>query len=140
MQQTYLQSLMGGGLIGLSAALLLGLNGRIAGVSGVIAGAVERVSSERLSRVLFLGGLLCGPLVYRAFFGAWPQLRVATPIVPMLFAGLLVGIGTQLGSGCNRRPRCMRLGPIAPRALTAVVVFLCTGALTVFLMREFGIA
>lgn len=117
MQQIYVQSLVSGGLIGLSAALLLEPNGRIAGVSGIIAIAVERVSSERLSRILFLGGLLCGPLVYRAFLGAWPQLRIATPIIPMLVAGPLAGIGTRLGSRCTQRPRRMRPGTVVPALL-----------------------
>ena len=140
MQQTYFQSLLGGGLIGLSAALLLVLNGRIAGVSGIVAGAIEQISPERLSRVLFLGGLLCGPLVYRGLFGVWPLISVATSIVPMLLAGLLVGFGTRLGSGCTSGHGVCGLARLSPRSLIAVTVFVGMGILTVFLMRKFGIA
>ena len=95
MQQTYLQSLTGGGLIGLSAAVLLIFNGRIAGVSGIVAGAIEHASPERLSRILFLAGLICGPLIYRLCFGAWPQINVTTTTGLMLLGGLLVGFGTR---------------------------------------------
>src|ERR1700722_15144516 len=139
MQQTYLQSLMGGGLIGLSAAVLLIFNGRTAGVSGIVAGAIEHASPGRLSRILFLPGLICGPLIYRLCFGAWPQINVTTTTGLMLLGGLLVGFGTRLGSGCTSGHGVCGLARLSPRSLTAVVVFLCTGILTVFVMRRFGI-
>ena len=139
MQQTYLQSLIGGGLIGFSAAILLIFNGRIAGVSGIVSGAMEYVSPERLSRILFLIGLVCGPLVYLEWFGVWPSVRVTTTTGLMLLAGLLVGFGTRLGSGCTSGHGVCGLAGLSPRSLTAVVVFLCTGIVTVFVMRKFGI-
>ncbi|GAC1585483.1 MAG: YeeE/YedE family protein [Sphingomicrobium sp.] len=139
MQQTYLQSLVGGGLIGLSAAILLVFNGRIAGVSGMVSGAIEYVSPERTSRILFLAGLLCGPLVYRQWFGVWPQVEVSTTAALMGVAGLLVGFGTRLGSGCTSGHGVCGLARQSPRSFTAVVVFLCTGIATVFVMRKFGI-
>jgi len=139
MQQTYLQSLTGGGLIGLSAAVLLIFNGRIAGVGGIVAGAIEQASPERLSRVLFLAGLISGPFLYRLCFGAWPQINVTTTTGLMLLGGLLVGFGTRLGSGCTSGHGVCGLARLSPRSLTAVVVFLCTGILTVFVMRRFGI-
>jgi uncharacterized protein len=140
MQQTYLQSAMGGGLIGLSAALLLVLNGRIAGVSGIVSGAIEYVSPERLSRILFLIGLMCGPLAYLEIFGVWPLVRVTTTTGLMLLGGLLVGFGTRLGSGCTSGHGVCGLARLSPRSLTAVVVFLCTGILTVLVMRKWGIS
>jgi uncharacterized protein len=139
MQQTYLQSLIGGGLIGLSAAMLLILNGRIAGVSGIVSGAIEYVSPERQSRILFLIGLVCGPLAYLEWFGVWPSVRVTTTTGLMLLGGLLVGFGTRLGSGCTSGHGVCGLARLSPRSLTAVVVLLCTGILTVFVMRKFGI-
>ena len=139
MQQTYLNSLMGGGLIGLSAALLLLLNGRIAGVSGIVSGAMERVNSERMSRILFLVGLVCGPLAYRELIGSWPSVTVTATTGLMLFAGLLVGFGTRLGSGCTSGHGVCGLARLSPRSITAVIVFLCTGILTVLLMRKFAI-
>jgi uncharacterized protein len=140
MQQTYLQSLTGGGLIGLSAALLLIFNGRIAGVSGIVSGAMGYVSPERLSRILFLIGLVCGPLVYLEWFGVWPSVRVTTTTGLMLLSGLLVGFGTRLGSGCTSGHGVCGLARLSPRSLSAVLVFLCTGIITVFFMRKFGIA
>lgn len=139
MQQTYLQSLIGGGLIGLSAAILLVLNGRIAGVSGMVSGAIEFVSPERMSRILFLGGLLCGPLIYLQWFGVWPQVEVTTTAGLMVVAGLLVGFGTRLGSGCTSGHGVCGLARLSPRSFTAVIVFLCTGIATVLVMRKFGI-
>jgi uncharacterized protein len=140
MQQTYLQSLMGGGLIGLSAALLLVLNGRIAGVSGIVSGALEYVSPERLSRILFLIGLVCGPLIYLEVFGVWPSVQVTTTTGLMLLGGLLVGFGTRFGSGCTSGHGVCGLARLSPRSLTAVLVFLCTGILTVLVMRKWGIS
>lgn len=139
MQQTYLLSLMGGGLIGLSAALLLVLNGRIAGVSGIVSGAIGQVSPERLSRILFLVGLVLGPLVYLEWFGVWPLVRVTTTTGLMMLGGVLVGFGTRLGSGCTSGHGVCGLARLSPRSLTAVIVFLCTGILTVLAMRKFGI-
>ena len=139
MQQTYLQSLVGGGLLGLSAAILLVLNGRIAGVSGMVSGAIEYVSPERTSRILFLAGLVCGPLVYRQWFGVWPEVEVSPTAGLMGVAGLLVGFGTRLGSGCTSGHGVCGLARLSPRSFTAVVVFLCTGIATVFVMRKFGI-
>jgi uncharacterized membrane protein YedE/YeeE len=139
MQQTYLNSLIGGGLIGLSAALLLIFNGRIAGVSGMVSDAIERASPERMSRILFLIGLVCGPLVYRGLFGSWPSVRVTTTKGLMLVAGALVGFGTRLGSGCTSGHGVCGLARLSPRSLTAVIAFLCTGILTVFIMRKLAI-
>ncbi|AUD00243.1 hypothetical protein QU42_03375 [Bradyrhizobium sp. UASWS1016] len=139
MQQTYLQSLIGGELIGLSAAILLVLNGRIAGVSGMVSGAIQHVSAESISRILFLAGLLFGPLVYRQWFGVWPQIEVTTTLGLMVVGGLLVGFGTRLGSGCTSGHGVCGLARLSPRSFTAVVVFLCTGIATVFVMRKFGI-
>lgn len=139
MHQTYLQSLVGGGLIGLSAAILLVVNGRIAGISGMVSGAIEYVSPERVSRILFLAGLLCGPLIYRQWFGVWPQVQVSKTAGLMVIAGLLVGFGTRLGSGCTSGHGVCGLARLSPRSFAAVGVFLCTGIATVFVMREFGL-
>lgn len=139
MQQSYWQSLVGGGLIGLSAAILLVLNGRIAGVSGMISGAIEFVSPERMSRILFLGGLLCGPLIYLQWFGVWPQVDVSTSAGLMVFAGFLVGFGTRLGSGCTSGHGVCGLARLSPRSFVAVVVFLCAGIATVLVMNKLGI-
>jgi len=136
---TYLQSLVGGGLIGLSAAILLVFNGRIAGVSGIISRAVAYVSPERLSNILFLVGLLCGPLIYRQTFGVWPQVEASTTVGLMVPSGLLVGFGTRLGSGCTSGHGVCGLARLSSRSFAAVTMFLCAGIAAVFLMRAFGI-
>jgi uncharacterized membrane protein YedE/YeeE len=139
MHHSYPHSLLGGALIGLSAAILLLLNGRIAGVSGIVSGAIGRFDDERLSHLLFLAGLVGGPLLYLAGFGAWPIVHVATTSGLMIIAGMLVGFGTRLGSGCTSGHGVCGLARLSSRSLTAVAVFLCTGMLTVLVMGKLGI-
>jgi uncharacterized membrane protein YedE/YeeE len=135
MTSTYLTSAVGGALIGLSAATFLVLNGRVAGISGLAAGVLRRPSRRWVSNVLFVGGLLLGPPIYRAAFGAWPQLHFIGSLPLLAIAGLLVGFGTRLGSGCTSGHGVCGLARLSPRSLVAVPTFLATGALTVLLMR-----
>ena len=137
---SYLQSLLGGGLIGSSAVILLLLNGRIAGVSGIVSGAIGRRDDARLSHLMFLAGLFGGPLLYLGWFGRWPMVHMTTMLGPMMVAGVLVGFGTRLGSGCTSGHGVCGLARLSPRSATAVAVFLCTGMLTVLVMRKLEIA
>jgi uncharacterized protein len=130
----YLSALGGGLLIGLSAATLLVLNGRIAGISGLVAG-LARPGERRRADLAFLLGLILGPPLFAAMAGHWPAMRIVASWPVLAAAGLLVGFGTRLGSGCTSGHGVCGLARLSPRSLVAVLVFLATGTLTVTLMR-----
>lgn len=133
---TPITGVIGGLLIGLSASTLLWLNGRIAGISGIVDGALARPGKETKWRWLFLLGILGGAAIefwlipaHRAFHTglSWPV---------FLLAGVLVGVGTRLGGGCTSGHGVCGLGRLSTRSLVATVTFLATGAVTVFIVRQ----
>jgi uncharacterized protein len=122
---------IGGALIGVSACLLLLLNGRIAGVSGILGGLVSsRVYADWRWRLAFIVGLVAGAGVYGFFIGPLP-LEIAANAPTLVLAGLLVGIGTRLGSGCTSGHGVCGLARRSPRSLAATMVFMACGAATV---------
>ncbi|WP_331288060.1 MULTISPECIES: YeeE/YedE family protein [Methylobacteriaceae] len=132
---SYLPSFAGGLLIGLSAAMLILLNGRVAGVSGILAGLGRPGGLRWLADGAFLLGLMLGPVAFAGLTGAWPQMRIAASLPILALAGLLVGFGTRLGSGCTSGHGVCGLARLSPRSLAAVLTFLASGVLTVTLVR-----
>ncbi|SDN64831.1 hypothetical protein SAMN05216360_11011 [Methylobacterium phyllostachyos] len=130
----YLPALGGGLLIGLSAAMLLLLNGRIAGISGLVAG-LARPGERWVADAAFLIGLVLGPPLFALLAGHWPVMRIEGGWPVLAIAGLLVGFGTRLGSGCTSGHGVCGLARLSPRSIVAVLVFLAAGMLTVALMR-----
>ena len=131
----YLAALAGGALIGLSVALLLLLNGRIAGISGLVAGLGTDRGERRLVDAAFVAGLVLGPPAFAWLAGAWPEMRIAASLPALAVAGLLVGFGTRLGSGCTSGHGVAGLARLSPRSIVAVLTFLAAGMLTVALVR-----
>jgi uncharacterized protein len=128
-------SLFGGLLIGLSAALLMAFDGRIAGISGILGELLALRRGEIGWRLAFIAGLVAAPLVYRAFGGALPF--TITPAVPALVGGgLLVGIGTRMGSGCTSGHGVCGLARLSKRSLVATLTFMAAGIVTVFVARH----
>ena len=128
-------SLGGGILLGIGAALLVLFNGRVLGISGILAGLVRPRSGDAAWRLAFLAGLLAAPLLWA---------RAATPVQahitagPMLLvaAGLLVGWGTRHGSGCTSGHGVCGLARLSPRSLVATMAFMAMGFATVFVVRH----
>lgn len=135
LQFTPYSALFGGALIGLAASLFMLFNGRIAGVSGIVAGLLRPNGSGIVWRVAFIAGLVVAPLLYRAFF-TLPESHIDTSTVVLAMAGVLVGIGTRYGSGCTSGHGVCGLSRLSLRSLVATVVFMFFGFLTVFLMRH----
>ena len=130
-----LGGLIGGALIGLAAVLLLALNGRIAGISGILGGLITSTGrGDRFWRCAFIFGLLAGAGLYALTSGLPLQLQARGPT--LLVAGLLVGVGTRLGSGCTSGHGVCGLARRSPRSLRATIVFMVAAALTVFLTRH----
>ncbi|WP_372718712.1 YeeE/YedE family protein [Immundisolibacter sp.] len=129
-------ALGGGFLIGLSAVLLLWLNGRIAGISGILNGALARQPGDSAWRVVFIAGMLAGGA---AFWWFTPQAftpRQGFPMPLLLAAGFLVGFGTRLGSGCTSGHAVCGLGRRSLRSLVATIIFVGCGMLTVYVVRH----
>jgi uncharacterized membrane protein YedE/YeeE len=133
----WLLALIGGALIGASAVMLMALLGRIAGVSGIVAGLLPPAAARDWAwRLAFAVGLVCGPLLVTAFAGASPIGAPAVSLPMLIAAGLLVGAGTALGSGCTSGHGICGLSRLSPRSLAAVAVFMAAGVVTVFLVRH----
>jgi uncharacterized membrane protein YedE/YeeE len=135
---TPLSALAGGALIGLASAALLVVNGRIAGISGILSGALSPRTTQKGWRLAFLAGLLAGGLVVAqvtpAAFGA-PVLGPA----PLLVAGVLVGLGARVSGGCTSGHGVCGLGRLSKRSLVAVVTFMATGAAAALAARLLGV-
>jgi uncharacterized membrane protein YedE/YeeE len=128
-------SLAGGVLIGLAAALFILLNGRIAGISGVVGGLLKPVAGDLSWRFAFLGGLVAAPAVY-ALFSSVPTPRIDAGWGALAAAGVLVGIGTRYGAGCTSGHGVCGLSRLSPRSLVATLTFMGAGFLTVFVVRH----
>lgn len=133
---TFLPALLGGALIGISATLLLWLNGRLAGISGILWRLFFAPPGGTLWRVLFLVGVVGGAAVYYAMYDDAPVARATFPAWLLVVAGFLVGYGTSLGNGCTSGHGVCGLGRLSLRSLVATVVFLLTAIVTTFVVRR----
>ncbi|HEY7885061.1 MAG TPA: YeeE/YedE thiosulfate transporter family protein [Cellvibrionaceae bacterium] len=131
----YLIALIGGVLIWLAAVLLLAFLGRIAGISGIVWGAVTTPASSAW-RWLFLVGLLVGAWFYHAISGVSFPVPSGLPWWQAAIAGILVGFGVKLGSGCTSGHGVCGIGRLSMRSLIATLTFMATGIITVFVLRH----
>jgi len=128
-------ALAGGVLVGTATAMFLLLNGRIAGISGIVGGLLRLVTGDVAWRVAFIAGLVVAPMVY-AIFTDWPKPRIEAGYGTLVLAGLLVGVGTRYAAGCTSGHGVCGLSRLSPRSFAATAVFMGAGFLTVFLMRH----
>jgi len=133
---TPVSALIGGAMIGTAAAMFVVLNGRVAGVSGILGGLLQPARGELAWRLAFLSGLLLAPLVYSTFGGALPPIALEKPLGLLALSGLLVGFGARLGSGCTSGHGVCGIGRGSARSLAATAVFITTAVLTVFVTRH----
>ncbi len=129
-------ALAGGALIGLAASLLLYLNGRIAGISGIVNGASSAPPGDKSWRIAFLAGLVAGGTVIIYGLPLPFSPRTAFPLPLLIAGGLLVGFGTRLGSGCTSGHGVCGVARLSPRSIIATLTFVVAGMLaTTFLTR-----
>ena len=133
----YVLAAIGGALIGLSAVMLMAFSGRLAGISGIVGGLMPpKPADDWTWRVAFVVGLILAPLVLAGFTG---DTRIGAPTVgPLLLivAGLLVGGGTMLGSGCTSGHGVCGVSRLSPRSIAATITFIAAGMITVFVVRH----
>ena len=128
-------SLAGGVLIGLAAALFVLMNGRIAGISGVLGGLLQPRAGDIAWRLAFVAGILLAPTLY-GIVTALPAATIEADYPVLIAAGLLVGVGTRFGSGCTSGHGVCGLSRLSPRSLVATMSFLAAGFATVFVTRH----
>ena len=132
---TPLSALIGGLIIGAAAFILLLVNGRIAGISGIVGGLLKPAKHDVLWRVTFIIGMLMAPIIY-SIFAPLPEIKVDTDYPLLMIAGTLVGIGTRYGSGCTSGHGICGISRLSPRSLIATASFMTSGMITVFIMRH----
>lgn len=132
---TPVSGLLGGAMIGLSAVLLMLSLGRIAGISGILGGALGPQGTDRPWRLAFLAGLLAPGFVL-VLLGVKPQVDFVAGTPLLVLAGLLVGFGTRLGSGCTSGHGVCGLARLSQRSLVAVLTFMAAGFVTVGVLRH----
>ena len=133
---TPVNGFLGGALIGLAAVLLLVANGRIAGVSGIVGGLLARTPGDTGWRAAFVLGLWLGALLYCAVRGELLPVELETALPLTIAAGLLVGLGTRMGSGCTSGHGVCGIARFSRRSMVATAVFMVAGVTTVFVIRH----
>jgi uncharacterized protein len=133
---TPVSAAIGGALIGLSAVLLALFSGRIAGVSGILAGLINPQTSDRAWRAAFVAGLIAAPVAAVLVGYAVPVPQMPGSYVTIIVGGLLVGFGTRLGSGCTSGHGICGIARLSPRSITATGVFMAAAIIVVALTRQ----
>jgi uncharacterized membrane protein YedE/YeeE len=131
----WINGLIGGILIGISATILLAFNGRITGISGMVNGAISFNKNDAW-RWLFLLGMLAGGAIYEFVLSTQPTPTSKFAPLTMIIGGLIVGFGTRMGSGCTSGHGVCGLGRLSMRSLVAVLTFLASAFVTVFIVRH----
>jgi hypothetical protein len=137
---TPIPAAIGGALIGFAAVLLMALNGRVAGVSGIVAGALgplrKEAGGDMSWRLAFVAGLIVAPFVFGLVSDHSVEIAAPHPLWAMALGGLLVGYGTRLGSGCTSGHGVCGVARLSRRSLAATLTFMATSIATVFILHH----
>ena len=133
---TPVSAAIGGALIGLAAVLLMRLNGRIAGVTGIFAGFIDPFSTDRAWRATFVAGLIAAPLSAALLGYTIPIPHMPVSFVTIAAGGLLVGFGTRLSNGCTSGHGVCGIARLSPRSITATAIFMAAAIAVVAVMRH----
>lgn len=135
---TPLMSLIGGGLIGFAALMMMAMNGRVMGISGILAGLLKKPSSQSdLNwRLAFILGTIIGPLILIYVTGQSIEIRPVSSGITLMIAGFIVGLGTAIGSGCTSGHGICGLARLSVRSFAAVMTFMATAIMTVAIIRH----
>ena len=134
---TPLSGLIGGGLIGLAAAMLMLLTGRVAGISGIFGGLLSPATGDRGWRIAFIAGLIAAPLITSFFAGvSLPSPAMPASLIVIVVAGLLVGFGSRMGGGCTSGHGVCGVARLSARSLAATAIFMAAAIATVAIARH----
>ncbi len=139
MQQAWINALLGGVIIGISVTAMFLLNGRVAGISGIVNGILSPLKGDTAWRVLFLAGLFLGGLVLQVLQPTMLGGALEVDTWTVVVAGLLVGFGTIMGSGCTSGHGICGISRLSPRSLVATITFMIAGVAAVYFFRQFGV-
>jgi len=128
-------AMIGGLIIGAAVSLFVLVNGRIAGISGIVGGLLRPRTGDVVWRFAFVAGLILAPLAY-AIVTTLPSIDIAASDPTLILAGVLVGIGTRYGAGCTSGHGVCGLSRLSPRSIVATVTFMGAGFATVFVARH----
>jgi uncharacterized membrane protein YedE/YeeE len=130
-------SLGGGILIGLAATLLMLLQGRIMGATGILAGIVMPANRQDFAwRAALVAGMICGPFALWILTGALPETQVTVPLAVLLVSGVIVGVGVSYGGGCTSGHGVCGIARLSPRSIVATLTFMATTFATVYITRH----
>lgn len=129
---------IGGIFIGVAAAILLIFNGRIAGISGILGGILKPTKGDTAWKVAFILGIIISPILF-AWLAYTPEVKIAASTVVLIIAGLLVGFGTRLGSGCTSGHGICGMARFSRRSIVAVLIFMVVAFATVAISHHFGL-
>lgn len=133
---TPVEAIIGGGLIGIASVLLMGLHGRIAGMTGILAGILPPFSADTGWRIAFLLGAITGPLAIFLITGAPVDFVNPVPLWAMVLGGVIVGIGVNYGSGCTSGHGVCGMARFSVRSITATATFMLSTFITVYVVRH----
>ena len=125
-------SLTGGIIIGFAVAIFFYFNGRLVGISGIASNALTE-ERNKLDNILFLIGLIIGPIIYTLFNQEQISISISNSYLLLIFAGLLVGIGTRVSGGCTSGHGISGIGRFSVRSIVATITFMIVGIITVYL-------
>lgn len=134
-ETTLIHSLIGGVVIGIAVSILILLNGRVAGISGILGGVVKPKDGNFYWRIAFILGLVISPSVY-SLFHILPKVSSTANHLEILVAGLLVGLGTRFGSGCTSGHGVCGVARLSTRSIVATICFMLAGTFTVFMTHH----
>lgn len=135
---TPISAAIGGVLIGIAAAILLIFNGRIAGISGILGGILKPTKGDTAWKIAFILGMVISPMLF-VWFAYMPEVNIAASTPVLILAGLLVGFGTRLGSGCTSGHGICGMARFSRRSVVAVLIFMVVAFATVAISHHFGL-
>jgi hypothetical protein len=129
---TPIPAILGGMIIGLAVVIFFLFNGRLVGISGIAANALTE-KDNKFDNLLFLFGLIIGPLIYSLFTSKEISITISNSFYLLIFAGLLVGLGTRISGGCTSGHGISGIGRFSLRSIIATITFMIVGVLTVLI-------
>jgi uncharacterized membrane protein YedE/YeeE len=131
-----ISAIVGGGLIGLASTLLMLFNGRIAGISGILGGALTMSVGDKIWRVSFIAGLIGAPIIIGLFGHPLPEPQMPASWLLIVAAGTLVGFGARYGGGCTSGHGVCGIARLSARSLVATAIFMASAIAVVAIMRH----